>query len=117
MTGSVARSTLRVSKPGLNYDFAPPLDFSADETYQLITRRAVAGDHAELDYLLRTTAANELARPITVGLVAAIAIVSLWTPSAHAEIAARWFSLPNFLFFAPVPMLVLLATWMLLRFP
>lgn len=49
---------------------------------------------------------RELARPITVGLVAAIAIVSLWTPSAHAEIAARWFSLPNFLFFAPVPVLM-----------
>jgi hypothetical protein len=52
MTGSVGRSTLRASKPGLNYDFAPPFDFSADETCQLITRRAVAGDHAELDHLL-----------------------------------------------------------------
>lgn len=58
---------------------------------------------------------RELARPITVGLVAAIAIVSLWTPYAHAEVAARWFSLPNLLFFAPVPVLVLFATWMLLR--
>lgn len=58
---------------------------------------------------------RELARPITVGLVAAIAIVSLWTPYAHAEVATRWFSLPNLLFFVPVPMLVLLATWMLLR--
>ncbi|XIA64946.1 cytochrome d ubiquinol oxidase subunit II [Bradyrhizobium sp. TZ2] len=58
---------------------------------------------------------RELARPITIGLLAAIAIVSLWTPSAHAEVAARWFSLPNLLFFAPVPVLVLLATWMLLR--
>ena len=58
---------------------------------------------------------RELARPITVGLVAAIAIVSLWTPAAHAEVAARWFSLPNLLFFAPVPVLVLLATWMLRR--
>jgi cytochrome bd ubiquinol oxidase subunit II len=58
---------------------------------------------------------RELARPITVGLVVAIAIVSLWTPSSHADVAARWFSLPNLLFFAPVPVLVLLATWMLLR--
>jgi cytochrome bd ubiquinol oxidase subunit II len=56
-----------------------------------------------------------LARPITGGLLAAIAIVSLWTPAAHPEVAARWFSLPNLLFFAPVPVLVLLATWMLRR--
>jgi cytochrome d ubiquinol oxidase subunit II len=40
---------------------------------------------------------------------------SLWTPYAHAEVAARWFSFPNLLFFAPVPALVLLATWALLR--
>ncbi|MCK1490031.1 cytochrome d ubiquinol oxidase subunit II [Bradyrhizobium sp. 180] len=58
---------------------------------------------------------RELARPITLGLVVAIAIVSLWTPSAHADVAARWFSLPNLLFFAPVPVLVLLATVTLLR--
>lgn len=58
---------------------------------------------------------RELARPITVGLVATIAIVSLWTPYAHAEVATRWFSLPNLLFFAPVPVLVLLSTWMLRR--
>jgi cytochrome d ubiquinol oxidase subunit II len=58
---------------------------------------------------------RELARPITLGLVVAIAVVSLWTPSAHADVAARWFSLPNLLFFAPVPVLVLLATVTLLR--
>ncbi|WGD53117.1 cytochrome d ubiquinol oxidase subunit II [Bradyrhizobium sp. CB1650] len=58
---------------------------------------------------------RELGQPITVGLVAAIAIVSFWTPAAHAEVANRWFSLPNLLFFAPVPVLVLLATWALLK--
>jgi cytochrome bd ubiquinol oxidase subunit II len=42
-------------------------------------------------------------------------IVSLWTPYAHAEVAGRWFSLPNLLFFAPAPVLVLLATWGLLK--
>jgi len=55
-----------------------------------------------------------LGKPITIALLAAIAIVSLWTPYSHADIAARWFSLPNLLFFAPVPALVLLATWVLL---
>lgn len=58
---------------------------------------------------------RELGQRITGCLVAAIAIVSLWTPSAHAEVAVRWFSLPNLLFFAPVPVLVLLATWALLK--
>ncbi|MBX3548608.1 MAG: cytochrome d ubiquinol oxidase subunit II [Xanthobacteraceae bacterium] len=33
-----------------------------------------------------------------------MAIVSLWTPIEHARIAERWFSLPNFLFFWPVPL-------------
>jgi cytochrome d ubiquinol oxidase subunit II len=58
---------------------------------------------------------RELGRPITSALLAAIIIVSLWTPYAHAEVAARWFSLPNLLFCAPVPVLVLLATWGLLK--
>jgi len=42
-------------------------------------------------------------------------VVSLWTPLAHPEIAQRWFSLPNFLFFLPVPVLTLLATLALVR--
>lgn len=54
-----------------------------------------------------------LGRPITLAVLAAIVIVSLWTPFAHADIAARWFSLPNLFFLAPVPVLVALATWAL----
>jgi len=56
-----------------------------------------------------------LGRPITLAVLAATVIVSLWTPFVHADIAARWFSLPNLFFFAPVPVLVVLATWALLR--
>jgi len=56
-----------------------------------------------------------LGRPITLAVLAAVVVVSLWTPLAHADIAARWFSLPNLLFFAPVPVLVALATWALLK--
>jgi cytochrome d ubiquinol oxidase subunit II len=55
-----------------------------------------------------------LARPITLVLLLVIGAISLWTPLAHAEIAARWFRLPNLLFFAPVPILVLAVTWGLL---
>jgi cytochrome d ubiquinol oxidase subunit II len=56
-----------------------------------------------------------LARPITLVLLLVIAIVSLWTPLVHPEIAVRWFSLPNFFLFAPVPILVLATTWAMLR--
>lgn len=57
----------------------------------------------------------QVARPIALALLGVIAIVSLWTPWAQAEIAARWFSLPNLFFFSPVPILVVLSTWRLLR--
>jgi len=51
-----------------------------------------------------------LAKPIVIALLATIAIVSLWTPLAHPDIAARWFSYPNIVFFSPVPILVVVAT-------
>lgn len=56
-----------------------------------------------------------LARPATLALLLAMAIVSLWTPLTHAAIAQRWFSWPNLAFFAPVPLLVLLTSGLLLR--
>lgn len=34
-----------------------------------------------------------------------IALISIWTPLNDARIAARWFSLPNLLWFSPVPLL------------
>ena len=46
-------------------------------------------------------------------LLVAIFIVSLWTPFSHPAIAQRWFSFPNLVFLAPVPILVVLATWAL----
>jgi cytochrome d ubiquinol oxidase subunit II len=56
-----------------------------------------------------------LTRPIALVLLAVIGLVSLWTPLAHPGIAARWFTLPNLLFFSPVPLLVLATTWAMLR--
>lgn len=50
-----------------------------------------------------------LARPVMLALLVTIAIVSLWTPLTHAQVAQRWFSWPNIAFFSPVPVLVLLA--------
>lgn len=52
-----------------------------------------------------------LGRPIALVLLFTIGIVSLWTPYAHPAIAERWFSLPNLLFFLPVPFLVLVTIW------
>jgi len=39
------------------------------------------------------------------GVLAAIAIVSLWTPFMDADIARRWFSWPNIAFLSPVPII------------
>ncbi len=58
---------------------------------------------------------HDLARPLVFVLLAVTGAVSLWTPLAHAEIAARWFSLPNLFWFMPVPILVLVCTWALLQ--
>ena len=54
-------------------------------------------------------------RPLTWLLLAAIAMVSIWTPLADSGIAARWFSLPNLFWLAPVPLLLGLAVVLLLR--
>jgi cytochrome d ubiquinol oxidase subunit II len=58
---------------------------------------------------------KELARLVAIAVLFAIGIVSLWTPFSHQEVAARWFALPNVVLLSPVPVLVLLATWALLR--
>ena len=54
-----------------------------------------------------------IARPLTWVLLAVIVVISLWTPLASPEIARRWFSWPNLLWFSPVPLLVLVAAWYL----
>jgi cytochrome d ubiquinol oxidase subunit II len=55
------------------------------------------------------------AKRIVPVVLAGIAIVSLWTPLTHSDIAARWFSFPNIVIFAPVPILVLATSWLMLR--
>src|SRR5690606_20953360 len=58
---------------------------------------------------------HERARPLVFVVLAVTGIVSLWTPRAHPDIADRWFSLPNLFWFMPVPLLVLLCSFALLR--
>lgn len=56
-----------------------------------------------------------LARPGTFLLLGSIGAISLLTPLLHPAVAARWFALPNLFFFLPVPVLVALFSWLLLR--
>src|SRR5476651_1127625 len=44
-----------------------------------------------------------------------MAAVSIWTPLAEPRIAARWFSLPNFYFLWPIPLLTALMAYLLWR--
>ncbi|MBN8440625.1 MAG: cytochrome d ubiquinol oxidase subunit II [Thauera sp.] len=56
-----------------------------------------------------------LTGPLLWAMIAFIVAVSIWTPLAHPGIAARWFSWPNMLWFAPVPLLVVFCAVQLLR--
>jgi len=56
-----------------------------------------------------------LARPCGMALLAAIGVVSLWTPLTQHQVAERWFSFPNMLLLSPVPLLVGGAFILLLR--
>lgn len=59
-------------------------------------------------------AARRHGRICLIGVLAAVAVVSVWTPVASPIVAARWFSWPNILILAPVPIATAaaaLATW------
>ncbi|MFC5549038.1 cytochrome d ubiquinol oxidase subunit II [Massilia aerilata] len=64
---------------------------------------------------------RKLARPFTWLLLAAIAVVSVWTPLSQHQVAERWFSFPNLLILSPVPLLVAASLvwllWSLARSP
>jgi cytochrome d ubiquinol oxidase subunit II len=55
-----------------------------------------------------------LARPVTWLLLAAFAVVSVWTPLSQHQVAERWFSFPNLLILSPVPLLVAASSFWLL---
>jgi cytochrome d ubiquinol oxidase subunit II len=57
----------------------------------------------------------QVAKPFTGLVVLAIVAVSIWTPLRHHEVAERWFSFPNIVLLAPVPLLVVGAVLVLLR--
>lgn len=58
--------------------------------------------------------ARRAGRACLLGTLAAILLVSVWTPLTQAGIAQRWFGWPNVLFLSPVPVLtgaVAFAAW------
>jgi cytochrome bd ubiquinol oxidase subunit II len=62
--------------------------------------------------------ARRQGRACLIGVLAAIGIVSVWTPIMSPAIALRWFVFPNVLFLAPVPVAtaaVALLIWRALR--
>lgn len=55
--------------------------------------------------------AKRHARPLLVCLVLALIVVSLWTPFSSPHVWDVWFSVPNFFYLAPIPLLTALALW------
>ena len=45
------------------------------------------------------------------GVIVAVGVVSIWTPLSNDDIAARWFSMPNMLYFSPVPLVATLCAY------
>ena len=98
-----------------------PLDWLAP--FPVFTGLALVVGYAMLGcgWLIMKTSAElqqrmfRLMIPLTLVLLATIAIVSLWTPVAHDAIAERWFTLPNLFYFLPVPLLVALTVFALVR--
>ena len=58
---------------------------------------------------------SDLATVLSLALLAVIAVISVWTPLTHPDIARRWFSFPDILWFMPVPVLVLVCSWGIIR--
>jgi len=57
--------------------------------------------------------ARKWARISLVGVIAFIAMVSIWTPLLDPHIAARWFVLPNIVYLAPLPIATgLITLWL-----
>jgi len=59
--------------------------------------------------------ARRQAKILLLGVLAFMAVVSLYTPYAFERIATRWFSLPNFYYLWPVPLVTALVSYLLWR--
>jgi cytochrome d ubiquinol oxidase subunit II len=52
--------------------------------------------------------ARTQARTLLIGVIGFMAVVSIWTPLQFPQIANRWFSLPNFYYLWPIPVITAL---------
>lgn len=94
-----------------------PLDWIS--AFSILTGIAVVAGYALLGatWLLMKTdgevqaKAREQAKLLLPVVLAALLVVSLWTPLAIPRIFERWFTLPNFFLLAPVPLLTAYAAW------
>jgi cytochrome bd ubiquinol oxidase subunit II len=59
--------------------------------------------------------ARRQARRLLFGVLAFIAMVSVWTPLMQPRVFERWFSWPNIAFFSPVPVITAATAWWLWR--
>jgi cytochrome bd ubiquinol oxidase subunit II len=55
---------------------------------------------------------RDQAKVLLFAVLVAMAIVSLWTPLQIERIAERWFTLPNFLYLSPIPIVTALLAFM-----
>jgi cytochrome d ubiquinol oxidase subunit II len=87
------------------------------QPFPLFVGLATVGGYALLGatwLVMRTTGevaanAREQARALLLAVLVSMAIVSLWTPFAQARVWDLWFTLPNFLYLSPIPLLTGLA--------
>ena len=59
--------------------------------------------------------ARRRARALLFGVLAFIAMVSVWTPLMQPRVLERWFSWPNIAWFSPVPVITAATAWWLWR--
>jgi cytochrome bd ubiquinol oxidase subunit II len=59
--------------------------------------------------------ARQMALRFLAGVVVAMGLVSLWVPFLGRQIEARWFSWPNIVYLAPVPLVTAFVAWRLYR--
>jgi cytochrome d ubiquinol oxidase subunit II len=59
--------------------------------------------------------AFDLTRPLMLGVIAFMLLVSAWLPFVNSHLMTRWFTWPNFWYLSPVPILTIINALMLWR--